>query len=145
MSINFGSSIEEERAVVRETLDRMYRDLYGNGRPGIVERILNFFSNIEAVERDRSKTEAEREKRQIIRHQENTQKLDEVSERIGKKTLLWTITCAAAGIASLLVAILAIYFMIRLSKVSNVNDLFRSQDNLPVLSYSYPPSERAGP
>lgn len=59
-----------------------------------------------------------------LKHQENTDKLSEVSAQISKKTLIWNVAGVFVGITAVLVAVLSVWMMVKLSKVGDLNHLF---------------------
>jgi hypothetical protein len=110
-----------------------------------VEEGVANFRDFQLTARDfftRSTTlEKEREEQQQNRHRENQEKIQQVSNQIGRKTLWWTAAGVSLTLAGIVIAILGIWVMIRLSKSTNLNEFLRSQANLPVVSYSQPPQD----
>jgi hypothetical protein len=125
--IDFGETQDEHNAVVENFIRQIKGDFYGNGREGILSRMTKFLDTFEAVEK-------ERESHQDKRHRENAEKMDNVSQQIGKKTLWWTAAGVSIALAGVLVSILAILVMIRLAKAADVRDLLRGDRDSPVLS-----------
>ena len=129
-----------EEFVTRKEFEKLDRQVNGNGQPGIrqdVSEIREILSGIAA-------TENERERTQALRHQENADKLAEMSTQIGRKTLLWTVAGLTVTGASLIVAILAIWVSIRLAHVSNLHEIINRGQNIPVYAFDSTTGQDAG-
>ena len=69
-----------------------------------------------------------------LRHQENVDKLSEISAGISKKTLIWNIAGVFVGIAALIISVLGIMFAVKMTHTSDLQQLFLHSRSVPVLS-----------
>ena len=69
-----------------------------------------------------------------LRHQENVDKLSEISAGISKKTLIWNIAGVFVGIAALIISVLGIMFAVKMTHTSDLHQLFLHSRSVPVLS-----------
>ena len=92
-------------------------------------RASDFFTGHEAVE-------AERDKQQKLRHAENSEKLEEIGNKLTQKNLWIGVAGVFVALASVAVGILAILATIRLAQHSEIDPLkfFHSQSANPVVS-----------
>lgn len=55
--LDFGESEEQAMIVIRGTLKQHHRDLYGNGRTGIIEEIREFMAADSATRKERERAQ----------------------------------------------------------------------------------------
>lgn len=137
--LRFGTTVDERLMAIEGFCQRVNGDLYGNGRAGFVERVLQFMDRMEAEE-------SEREQQQVRRHRENTEKLDEVNSKVGRRSLWVSIAGAAIAIAGVAVAIAAILVSIWLATHIHADpaQIFNHSTNVPVLAWHQQPPQDAG-
>ncbi len=80
---------------------RIHGELHGNGQKGFMEKVNEFMTTFEAVETER--------------HRENTERLENISSQVGKKSLIWTIAGVLVAIAALVVGTLSIYVAVKIA------------------------------
>lgn len=130
--LDFGETDEDAILVLKGFADRVNSDLYNHGTKGLLTTF-NMFVTAHATQ------EAMRERQQRERHQENAERLQDIANKMGHKSLSWTIAGVAVALAGCAIAALAIIVMIRLANHVGKLDpeqLFHSQSLEPVLSYS---------
>lgn len=111
-----------------------------DGRLGRVEARLNDYAirtrRVEDFVTVFKAVEAERDKRQAQRHQENSEKLEEIAGKVGRKTYWASIAGMVWTAVGAIVGIIAIVVMIRLAQHSDLDPLklFTSSQSEPALS-----------
>jgi hypothetical protein len=95
---------------------RINGDFYGNGRKGLMERVMTFMDKFEGVE-------DERDRHQSQRHEENSLKLDEINLKISRRSLAWTVAGVMMAIAGLIISVVGVLVAIKVSRVSDIRDI----------------------
>lgn len=96
--LDFVGTPEERLRQAETILRRIYSDMYGNGRKGLMEQVQCFMA-------DHAAREEEQEKLQLIRHQENSIKLDQIMQKTAQRSLWWTIAGVAVAVAAFIVSV----------------------------------------
>jgi hypothetical protein len=116
---------------VEHKIEDLDHELSGNGKIGVRMLITNFITmyttRTEEQEKQRKARDKEAKDEMELRHQENVDKLGEVSMQIGRKTLIWNIAGVFLALAALVVTCLGIWLGARLAHTSDLRYLFTSE------------------
>jgi hypothetical protein len=107
--------LEQEAGTAFQKVEHMHHDLYGNGQPGLLKQTATFMDSFKGAERERQEQEDKR-------HRSNTTKLNFIM--------------AMVAIATLIVAIFAIWVSVQLAHHAIVDPLqfFHAMDGNQVYS-----------
>jgi hypothetical protein len=118
---------------VEDKIVDLDHDLSGNGKIGIRMMLTNFITmyttRTEEQEKQLNKRDQEIKDAMVVRHQENVDKLGEVSAQIGRKTLIWNIAGVGLTLAALVVAVVGVLVAARLLRSGDLRPLFLRNGN----------------
>ena len=104
------------QSVSRAEFERLDHQVNGNGQPGIRQDV----SAIRTTLSEMKGAEVEREKAQQARHEENQEKLSNLTVKLGQRSLLMNIAMVAVTLAGVLAAI---FFGVMTLKANHIGDL----------------------
>jgi hypothetical protein len=107
-NIDFGDTTEQVLMVLRTLTSMMHADLYNGGKDGLLTRFNKFVTDHDAREEERDAA-VERH------HVENAQRLAEISNRLGHRSLAWTVAGVLVGVLALIGCAVGIMVSIRLA------------------------------